>query len=118
FSDVAQSDSFFVLVDGSIQVAVKLNGQQGRPGVFKRGDCVAPLPASPGLSYSAETSADSTIIEISPAILKHLSDKAQLCIYKVATASTSKVNAYIRVVNGEMSLRNLRLSQYILNQNA
>src|SRR5262245_42581824 len=53
FSDAAQSDSFYVLVDGAIHVVVKLNGQPGRPGYFKRGDCVAPLPASQGLSYSA-----------------------------------------------------------------
>jgi HD-like signal output (HDOD) protein len=117
FTDVAQSDSFFVLVDGVIQVVVKLNGQPGRPGFFKRGDCVAPLPASPGLSYCGETAEDSTIIEISPAILKHLSDKTQLCIYRVATTSTSKINAYIRSVNGEINTKNLRLSQYILNQN-
>jgi HD-like signal output (HDOD) protein len=36
----------------------------------------------------------------------------------VAITSTSKINAYIRAVNGEINLRNLRLSQYILNQNA
>jgi HD-like signal output (HDOD) protein len=118
FSDVPHSDSFFVLVDGSIQVVVKLNGQPGRPGFFKRGDCVAPLPATQGLSYCAETAEDSTIIEISPAIMRHMSDKTQLCIYRVATNSTSKINAYIRGVNGEINLRNLRLSQYILNQNA
>jgi HD-like signal output (HDOD) protein len=118
FTDVPKNDSFYVLVDGSIQVVVKLNGQPGRPGFFKRGDCVAPLLESPGLSYCSETAEDSTIIEISPTILKHLSDKTQLCIYRVATTSTSKINAYIRAVNGELNLRNLRLSQYILNQNA
>src|SRR5262245_14245470 len=118
FTDVPNHDSFFVLIDGTIQVVVKLNGQPGRPGFFKRGDCVAPLPLTPGLSYSAETSTDATIIEIPPTILKHLSDKTQLCIYRVATTSTAKINAYIRGVNGEINLRNLRLSQYILNQNA
>jgi HD-like signal output (HDOD) protein len=118
FAEVPKNDSFYVLVDGVLQVVVKLNGQPGRPGFFKRGDCVAPLPESPGLTYCCETAEDSTIIEISPTILKHLSDKTQLCIYRVATTSTSKINAYIRAVNGEINLRNLRLSQYILNQNA
>jgi HD-like signal output (HDOD) protein len=118
FTDVPKNDSFYVLVDGSIHVVVKLNGQPGRPGFFKRGDCVAPLPQSPGLAYCAETAEESTIIEIPPAIMKHLSDKAQLCIYRVASTSTSKINAYIRTVNGEINIRNLRLSQYILNQNA
>jgi HD-like signal output (HDOD) protein len=118
FSDQAQNDSFHVLVDGGIHIVVKLNGQPGRPGYFKRGDCVAPLPFSQGLTYSAEAIEPSTIIEIPPAIMKLLSDKAQLCIYRVATNSTSKINAYIRTVNGEVTLRNLRLSQYILNQNA
>ena len=117
-TDAAQSTSFYVLIDGAIQVVVKLNGQPGRPGIFKRGDCVAPLPASPGLSYFAETAEDSTIIEINPTILKNLSERTQLCIYRVAMTSTSKINAYIRAVNGEINLRNLRLSQYILNQNA
>src|SRR5262249_28206330 len=118
FTDVAKNDSFYVLVDGLVQVVVKLNGQPGRPGFFKRGDCLAPLPQAPGLSYSAEVAEESTIIEIPPAIMKHLSDKAQLCIYRVASTSTSKINAYIRTVNGEINFRNLRLSQYILNQNA
>jgi HD-like signal output (HDOD) protein len=118
FTDIPQSDSFFVLVDGALQVTVKLNGQPGRPGIFRRGDCIAPLPASAGLSYCSETAEESTIIEISPAILKHLSEKTQVCIYRVAMTSTSKINAYIRSVNGEITIRNLRLSQYILNQNA
>jgi len=118
FSDITHSDSFFVLVDGAINVTVKLHGQPGRPGIFKRGDCIAQLPLANGLLYTGETAIESTIIEISPTIMKHLSEKTQLCIYKVATASTSKINAYIRSVNGEISLRNLRLSQYILNQNA
>ena len=117
-SDVPQSDSFFLLVDGSIQVVVKMNGQPGRPGFFKRGECLAPLPAYAGLSYCAETAEDCTIIEISPTVLKHLSDRVQVCIYRVAMTSTSKINAYIRSVNGEFNLKNLRLSQYILNQNA
>jgi HD-like signal output (HDOD) protein len=118
FTDITHSDSFFVLVDGAISVTVKLHGQPGRPGIFKRGDCIAQLPLSNGLLYTGEAAMESTIIEISPTIMKHLSEKTQLCIYKVATASTSKINAYIRSVNGEISLRNLRLSQYILNQNA
>jgi HD-like signal output (HDOD) protein len=117
-TDVPGSNSFFVLIDGMLQIVVKLNGQPGRPGFFKRGDCIAPLPVAPGLTYCAETAEDSTIIEISPTILNHLSDKTQLCIYRVATTSTSKINAYIRAVNGEITLKNLRLSQYILNQNA
>jgi HD-like signal output (HDOD) protein len=118
FNDLVNTDSFFVLIDGEIQVTVKLNGQHGRPGFFKKGDCVAPLPLSAGLLYCAEAVEDSTIIEISPTVLKHLPDKTQLCIYKVATNSTSKINAYIRAVNGEINLRNLRLSQYILHQSA
>src|SRR5262245_50492047 len=92
FTDVPKNDSFYVLVDGLIHVVVKLNGQPGRPGFFKRGDCVAPLPQTPGLAYSAEAAEESTIIEIPPAIMKHLSDKAQLCIYRVASTSTSKIN--------------------------
>src|SRR5437762_14042928 len=60
FTDVANCDSFFVLVDGAMQVTVKVNGQPGRPAVFHRGDCVSPLPAAPGLSYSAETAAERT----------------------------------------------------------
>jgi len=118
FNDVAFTDSFFVLIEGSIQVVVKLNGQPGRPGFFKRGDCLAPLPGYQGLSYAGETAEDSKLIEISANILKHLPDKTQLAVHKAASASTSKINAYIRTVNGEMILRQLRLSQYILNQNA
>src|SRR5262249_40041139 len=50
-----------------------------------------------------------------PAVMKHLPDKTQLSIYKVTVASTSKMNAYIRGVNGEVNAKNYQLSQYILN---
>src|SRR5262245_56534154 len=49
FSNVLQTESFFVLLDGAIEVVVKLDGHAGRPGIFQRGDVVAPLPKSPGL---------------------------------------------------------------------
>src|ERR1700731_2437416 len=48
FAEATQTESFFVLLDGAIQVVVKLHGQAGRPGIFQRGDVVAPLPKSPG----------------------------------------------------------------------
>ena len=50
--------------------------------------------------------------------MRHLPDKTQLSIFKVTVASTSKMNAYIRGVNGEVSTKNVRLSEYILNQRA
>src|SRR4051794_25744341 len=62
FADALETESFFVLLDGAIQVLVKLNGQPGRPGVFQRGDVVAPLPKSAGLAYSAEAATAATII--------------------------------------------------------
>src|SRR5579883_2509000 len=116
FTDVPDTESFFVLLDGAIQVVVKLNGQPGRPGIFQRGDVVAPLPKSNGLSYQAQAISPSTLIEIPPAVMKHLPDKTQLSIYKVTVASTSKINAYIRAVNGEINAKNVRLSQYIAHQ--
>jgi len=118
FTDLARSDSFFVLVGGVVQVMVKVNGQPGQPATFKRGDCIAPLSEFSGFSYSAETAEDSAIVEIAPTVLRRLPDKAQLCIHRVAMSSSDRINAYIRSVNSEMTLRNLRLSQYILNQNA
>jgi HD-like signal output (HDOD) protein len=116
-TDVEETDSFFVLLDGAIEVVVKLHGQAGRPGVFQRGDVVAPLPKSRGLAYSARAVEPSSIIEIPPAVMKHLPEKTQLSIYKVTVASTSKINAYIRGVNGEISTKNVRLSQYIASGN-
>lgn len=118
FADLAKSESFFVLVDGVVQLMVKINGQPARPALFKRGECISPLPEAPSTLYSAEAIENCTIIEISPSILKQLSDKAQLCVYRVANTSTAKMNAAMRTSNSEMTLRNLRLSQYILNQNA
>ena len=118
FAEASHTDSFFVLLDGAVQVVVKLNGHPGRPGIFQRGDVVAPLPVSAGLSYCAEAVVPSTVIEIPPAVMRHLPDKTQLSIYKVTVASTSKINAYIRGVNGEVSAKNVKLAQYILNQNS
>src|SRR5688572_3467546 len=41
--DVTHCDSFFVLLDGALQVSVKCDSTPGRPGTFRRGECVAPL---------------------------------------------------------------------------
>src|SRR5215467_15481458 len=49
-TDVEETDSFFVLLDGAISVVVKLHGQAGRPGIFQRGHVVATLPKSTGLT--------------------------------------------------------------------
>src|SRR5215471_14148224 len=54
FTDLESTDSFFVLLDGSFQVVVKWDGHMGRPGIIHRGDCVPPLPKSPGLLYCSE----------------------------------------------------------------
>jgi HD-like signal output (HDOD) protein len=116
FADALETESFFVLLDGAIEVVVKLNGQPGRPGVFQRGDVVAPMPQSRGLSYDAQAITAATLIEITPAVMKHLPAKTQISIFKVTVASTSKMNAYVRAVNGDISTKNARLSQYIENQ--
>lgn len=117
-TDAEETESFFVLLDGAVNVTVKLHEQAGRPGVFYRGDVLAPLPKYTGFKYDAYATMPSTIIEIPPAVMKHLPDKTQLSILKVTVASTSKINAYIRYVNGEMSGKNVRLSQYIAKQSA
>jgi HD-like signal output (HDOD) protein len=116
FSDVEVNESFFVILDGSLQVVVKWDGHNGRPGILRRGDCIAPLPKSPGLLYSSEAVEPCTVIEITPTVLQHLSDKTQLSIYKVAVASTSRINAYIRAVNGEVSSKNQLVASYIARQ--
>jgi HD-like signal output (HDOD) protein len=118
FAETASSESYFVLLDGAIQVSVKWDGRAGRPGVFRRGDCIAPLPKSPGLTYCAEAAEPCTIIEITPAVLNHLPEKIQLSIYKAAVASTSRVNGYIRSVNGEVMTKNALLATYIVNHDA
>jgi HD-like signal output (HDOD) protein len=115
-ADAEETESFFVLLDGAVNVAVKLHGMPGRPGVFHRGDVLAPLPKYHGFRYDAYASEPSTIIEIPPAVMKHLPDKTQLSIYNVTVASTSKINAYIRSVNGELSTKNVRLSEYVAQQ--
>jgi len=113
FGETAASESFFVLLDGAVQVSVKWDGRPGRPGVFRRGDCIAPLPKSPGLTYCADAAEPSTIIEIRPTILNHLPEKTQLSIYKAAVASTNRINGYIRSVNGEVMTKNALLATYI-----
>ena len=49
-------------------------------------------------------------------MLNYLPEKTQLSIYKVAVASTSRINAYIRAVNGEVSSKNQLVSSYIARQ--
>jgi HD-like signal output (HDOD) protein len=116
FNEAGHTDSFFVLLDGSIHIIVNWDGHPGRPGIFRRGDCVAPLPKSSGLTYSSEAAETCTVIEITPTVLHHLPDKTQLSIYKVAVGSTSKINAYIRSVNGDVSSKNALLADYIVKR--
>jgi hypothetical protein len=118
FVEADHTESFFVLLDGGIQVVVKSDGHAGRPGTFRRGDTVAPLPKSPGLTYVSEAIEPCTVIEITPTVMNHLPEKTQLSIYKVAVASTSKINAYIRAVNGEVNSKNALLADYIVKRMA
>src|SRR5262245_18520500 len=76
FLDVPRTDSFVVVFVGAIEITLKLNEQPGRSEVFQKGACVAPLLHYPGLSYGAGAVVDSTVVEISPSVLKHLSDEA------------------------------------------
>ncbi len=113
FAEAPQTDSFFVLVEGAVEVVVKWNGHPGRPGIFCRGDCIAPLPNSQGLLYCATAIDASTVIELTPTVMSHLPDRTQLAVYKFAVGSTSKINAYIRSVNGEINSKNVLLGDYI-----
>ena len=116
FSDAEVSASFFVILEGSLQVVVKWDGYAGRPGILTRGDCIAPLPKSPGLLYCSQALEPCTLIEITPTVLNYLPEKTQLSIYKVAVASTSRINSYIRAVNGEVSSKSQLVSSYIARQ--
>ena len=69
-----------------------------------------------GLTYCSATAGHGTVIEITPKVLNHLPDQTQLSIYKVAVASTSKINAYIRAVNGDVSSKNALLSDYVVRR--
>jgi len=116
FADMKGTESFFVLIDGSIEIVVKWDNHAGLPGVFHRGDCVAPLPKSEGLQYSAEAVEPCTLIELTPTVMKHLPERTQLSVYKVAVAATSRINAYIRAVNGDVISKNGLLAAYIERQ--
>jgi HD-like signal output (HDOD) protein len=118
FAEVTHTDAFLVLLEGAIQIVVKSDGHPGRPGVFRRGDCVAPLPESSGFTYSSEAIEPCTVIEITPTVLNHLPEKTQLSIYKAAIRSAGKINAYIRTINGETTSKNALLADYILRSMA
>jgi len=118
FVDLHSTDSFFVILEGFLEVVVKWDEHKGRPGTFYKGDCIAPLPKSPGLLYCGEAIDQTTVIEVTPKVLKLLPPEAQLSIYKSAATSTSRINAYIRSVNGEVSAKNAMLSSYITRNDA
>ena len=111
-----QTDSFIVMLDGAIQVVVKWEKQMGRPGIVRRGDCVAPLPKAPGLLYYAEATEQCTVIEITPTVMKYLPAHTQVAIYRAAVTATSRINAYIRSVNGEITNKNVALASYVTTQ--
>jgi HD-like signal output (HDOD) protein len=118
FSDVEGTESFYILLDGSLQAVVKWDGHMGRPGLIHRGDCMAPLPKSPGLLYCADAVESCTVIELTPTVLNYLPPETQLCVYKVAIKATSRINAYIRAVNGEVTAKNAKLASYIAARQA
>src|SRR5579872_7332990 len=90
FIDKEYTESFFVLLDGAFQVVVKWDGHNGRPGIIHRGDCMPPLPKSPGLLYCSEAVEACTVIELTPIVLNYLPAPTQLCVYKVAIKSISR----------------------------
>jgi HD-like signal output (HDOD) protein len=118
FAESPGTDSFFVVFDGALEVTVTLNGLPGSPAVFQTGDCLAPLLQYPGLSYHTAAATNCTVVEISRSALKQLPMEAQIAVYKAATSSTGKIQAYIHASNGEIRSKNLKLSQYVLNQSA
>src|SRR6185436_12373578 len=116
FLECENTDSLYIVMNGSIQVAAKCAGQTGQTETFGRGDCVAPITKSTGLSYCSEATEASTVVEITPAALNALPDRLQLSLYKMALRSTSRNNASIRSVNVENRSKCAQLSNYILKQ--
>ena len=115
--DLEKTDSFFMLLEGVLQVVVKWNGQMNLPDIYHRGECLAPLPKAAGLLYHAEAFEPTTILEITPTVLANLPERTQLCIYRVAATASSRINAYMRTVNGVVRSKNALLTSYIGSHN-
>ena len=113
FRDREYTDSFFVLLDGSIQVVLKWDGHIGRPGIVHRGDCMPPLSKSPGLLYCSEAVEPCTFLELTPTLLGHLPERTQLCLYKLAIKAGSRFNTYTRAIDGEITSKIAKLAAYI-----
>jgi putative nucleotidyltransferase with HDIG domain len=111
--DAESTDSFLLVLDGSIQLVVNWNVHRGNPGVVRRGECLEPLPKVAGVRYAAKALEPLTVIEITPAVLNLLSASAQVRIYKAAIATSSRINGHVRTVNGEVTAKNILLASYI-----
>src|SRR5580698_10589430 len=73
-----QTHNFLIVAEGSIQLTVQNGDRSSRPTVYTKGDCANPLGKSSGVKYLVEACETSTIIEITPTVFPHLSDKVQL----------------------------------------
>jgi len=110
------SDSFLVVLNGSMLIEVKSADQTGAPENYVKGDTVAPLPKLAGHTYSVKAVEASAVLEITPPVMGMLSERMQLTIYKAALRSSRKVATSLHASSSKGNSSSALLAQYILKQ--
>jgi HD-like signal output (HDOD) protein len=114
--DASGSDSFLIVVNGSMQIEVKSADQAGPLECYVKGDSIAPLPKSAGHTYSVKAVEATTVLEITPPVMGMLPERMQLTIYKAALRSNRKVATALHDTSSKGNANNALLAQYILKQ--
>src|SRR5678816_4161830 len=86
--DASGSDSFLIVLNGSMQIEVKSADQAGPLECYVKGDSIAPLPKSAGHTYSVKAVEATTVLEITPPVMGMLPERMQLTIYKACLLYT------------------------------
>ena len=106
-----QSDSFFFVVDGNVQVFGVTDMPYGSPLLFSKGDVVGPIPPAAGVKFWIQALEPSVMIEITPGVLANLPERIHVWIYQQTLKSYDRSARSMRAINREIERKNRLLSQ-------
>lgn len=106
-----QSDSFFVVVDGTVQVFGVTDLPYGSPLVFGKGDVIGPIPPSAGVTFWIQALEPSVVIEVTPIVLANLPERFHVWIYRSTLRSYDRSARFMRAINRDIERKNRLLSQ-------
>jgi HD-like signal output (HDOD) protein len=107
---VERSDSFFLIIDGSVEVFGVTDIPYGSPLVFGKRDLIGPMVPAEGVNFWIRALEPSIVLEITPKVLRSMSDKLQIWVYKTTLRSYDRSARYLRSANRDIDRKNRLMS--------